>query len=228
MNKRIILILILLLFCTNQLVILAQDSYYSYTTENFRKQEIFQDTIDLINPDQARLNAVIFYMTNEERKKKKLSEVKYHPKLEEAAVIHSESMVKYDFFSHINKRSKKLHDPNARARSVGITNPFIAENIIETFVLEYTEGDKVYPGKIGEFRYKLDEDPIKSRTYISIGEVMLRAWMDSPDHRENILSKKAVQLGCGTAFYVKNDFNGMPAVIATQNFQLYEPLRVID
>lgn len=226
MNIRIFLILILA--CLKQFVSLAQDSFYSYTTENFRDQQLFYDTIDPEVPDLARLNAAIFYLTNEVRKIKKLSEVKYHPKLEEAAEIHSESMVKYDFFSHINKRSKKLRDPNTRARSVGATNPYLAENIIETFVLEYTAGDKVYPGEQGVFRYKPDGDPITARTYISLGEVMLKAWMNSPDHRANILSKKAVQLGCGTAFYVKNDFNGMPAVIATQNFQLYEPLRVID
>ena len=91
--------------------------------------------------------------------------------------------------------------------------------------MEYNAGDKVYPGKKGEFRYAPDEEPIKPRTYIKLGEVILKAWMNSPDHRDNILSKKAVQLGCGTAFYVKNDFNGMPAVIATQNFQLHEPIR---
>ena len=226
MNYRGILLLVLV--CSQQEIANAQESYYSFTTETFRVQQVFQEAIDLKNPDLTRLNAVVFYLTNEVRKKKKLTQVKYHPKLEEAAAIHSESMAKYDFFSHINKRSKKLRDPNARAGFVGIANPYLAENIIETFLLEYTAGDAVYPGKKGEFRYHPDDDPIKARTYISLGEVMLKAWMDSPDHRENILSKKAVQLGCGTAFYVKNDFNGMPAVIATQNFQLHEPLRVMN
>lgn len=226
MKNRIILIL--LLFCSGIFVTLAQDSFYSYTTDNFRGQQLFHDTIDLENPDLARLNAVVFYLTNEVRKKKKLPEVKYHPKLEEAAEIHSKSMVNDDFFSHINKRSKKLRDPNARARFVGIANPYMAENIIETFLIEYTAGDAIYPGEWGEFRYHPDDDPIKPRTFLSIGEVMVKAWMDSPPHRENLLSKKAVQLGCGTAFYEKNDFNGMPTVIATQKFQLHEPLRVMN
>lgn len=226
MKYRIIMILVLA--CSEQLATFAQKSYYSYTTENFREQQVFHDTIDLEKPDLARLNAAIFYLTNEVRKKKRLSEVKYHPKLEEAAEIHSESMVKYDFFSHINKHSKKLRDPNERARFVGIANPYMAENIIETFLLEYTAGDAIYPGEFGEFRYHPEDDPIKPRTFLSIGEVMVKAWMDSPPHRENLLSKKAVQLGCGTAFYVKKNFNGMPTIIATQNFQLHEPLRVVN
>jgi uncharacterized protein YkwD len=226
MKLKIILILALIL--SKQFIVRSQDSYYSYTTESFRDQQIFYDTVDIAKPDLPKLNAIVFYLTNEVRKKKKLSELEYQPKLEEAAEIHSESMVKYDFFSHINKRSKELHDPNARARYVGVANPYLAENIIETFVLEYNAGDKVYPGKPGEFRYAPEEEPIKPRTYIELGEVMVKAWMRSPDHRDNILSKKAVQLGCGTAFYVKNDFNGMPAVIATQNFQLYESLRLAN
>ena len=220
-------ILLLVLTCA-VLITYAQESYYSYTTENFREQPIYHDTIDLNNPDLARLNAVIFYLTNEVRKKKRLTQVSYHPKLEEAAIIHSESMVKYDYFSHINKHSKKLRDPNARADFVGIENPYLTENIIETFLLEYTAGDAVYPGNIGEFRHHPNDDPIQARTYLRAGEVMVKAWMDSPDHRKNILSKKAVQLGCGTAFFLKNEFNGMPTVITTQNFQLYESLRLLE
>ncbi len=226
MKYRIIQLLVLFYFQLN--ITHAQENYYSLTTGTFRTQQVFQESIDLSNPDLTRLNAVIFHLTNEVRKKKRLKQLMYHPKLEEAATMHSESMVEYDFFSHINKHSKKLRDPNARASFVGIKNPYMAENIIETFLLEYIAGEDVYPGKSGEFRYHPDDDPIKARTYLSAGEVMVKAWMDSPDHRKNILSKEAIQLGCGTAFYVKNDFNGMPTAIATQNFQLYEPLSVLE
>lgn len=208
--------------------VFSQSDYYSYTLKNFRRSEQFNQIIDLQNPDLARLHAVVFYLTNEQRKKRRLSELSYHPKLEASSVIHSESMVKYDFFSHINPNSKKLHDPNDRARFVGIENPYLAENIAESFVLKYTAGDEVYPGDKGIFSYKKNGDPIQTHSYLSLGESMIKSWMNSPPHRDNILSKKAVQLGCGTAFYLKKDFNEMPAVIATQNFQFYEPLRVAE
>ena len=204
----------------------AQSDYYSYKLKNFRKAKEFNVTIDLQNPDLPRLHAVIFYLTNEQRVKKKLNELSYHPKLEESAILHSENMVKYDFFSHYNPKSKKHRDPNDRARYVGIENPFLAENIVESFVLQYKAGDEVYPGGKGIFSYKPDGDPIPPHTYLSLGEAMIDRWMNSPQHRDNILSKKAVQLGCGTAFFLKEDFNEMPAVIATQNFQSFEAVRV--
>jgi len=206
--------------------IFAQSDYYSYTLKNFGKAEEFNETIDLQNLDFARLHAVIFYLTNEQRVKKKLSELSYHPKLEESSILHSENMVKDDFFSHYDPNSKKLRDPNDRARYVGIENPFLAENIVESFVLKYKAGDEVYPRGKGVFSYKQDGDLIPPHTYLSLGEAMIDRWMNSPQHRDNILSKKAVQLGCGTAFFLKEDFNEMPAVIATQNFQSFEAVRV--
>ena len=202
----------------------SQD-YYKYELKKFRKAEIFHDTIDISNPDYARLNAVIFYLTNEVREKKKLNILIYEKKLEESATIHCNSMISEDFFDHINPKSKVLKTPNDRARFVGISNPFLAENIIETFVLQYTAGDPVYPGPKGVFRYKPDGEPIPPHTYLSLGEALIDAWMNSPHHRDNILSKKAIQLGCGTAFYRNKDFNDMPTVMATQNFQLYEKVR---
>ncbi len=204
----------------------SQPDFYSYSLKGFRKAEPFNETIDLENPDLNRLNAVAFYLTNEQRKKKNLNELTFSAKLEESATIHSESMVKYNYFDHRNPKSKKLRNPNDRARFVGISNPYLAENIVESFVLRYKAGDEVYPGEKGVFRYNPNDEPIKAHTYLSLGESMMDRWMNSPFHRDNILLKKAVQLGCGTAFYLKEDFNDMPAVIATQNFQSYEYVRV--
>ena len=216
----------ILLLCFFSVNVYSQSDYYSYTLKNFRRSEQFNEEIDLKNPDLARLHAVIFFLTNEQRKKRKLSELEYHPKLEESSLVHSNSMVKDDFFSHYNPKSKKLYDPNDRARYVGIANPFLAENIVESFALRYTAGDDIYPLGKGVFSYKQNGDLIQTHSYLSLGESMIKSWMNSPPHRDNILSKKAVQLGCGTAFFLKEDFNEMPAVIATQNFQFYEPVRV--
>ncbi len=205
---------------------IKNDSYYSYTLDNFRDATPFLEKIDISNPDKARLNAVIFYLTNEIRAKKKLSLLDYEKRLEESATIHCNSMVEYHFFDHINPKSKKLRTPNDRALYVGIRNPYLAENIIETFVLQYTAGKPVFTREKGIFRYKRDGEPIQPHTYLSLGEALLDGWMNSSHHRENILSTKAIQMGCGTAFYLNEDFNNMPTVIATQNFQLYETARI--
>jgi uncharacterized protein YkwD len=218
--KNTIILFFILLWIDNKID--AQTGYYSYSLDSFKVEQVFNDTIDLKNIDLARLNATLFYLTNEIRRKHKLSVLKYEPLLERSASIHSENMVNQNFFDHINSKSKKFRAPEDRARFVGIKNPLIAENIIESFVLQYKAGNKVYTGGKGIFRNKPDGQPITAHTYLTLGETMLNDWMNSPPHRSNILSKNAIQLGCGTAFFLKKDFNDMPSVLATQNFQLYE------
>jgi uncharacterized protein YkwD len=201
----------------------CQENYYSYKTDNFRKAPIFNTQIDPKNPDTKILDAAIFYVTNETRIKHKLSFLEYHHLLEETALLHSGNMVSQHFFDHINTKSKKYKTPDDRARFVGIQNPFLAENIIESFVLDYKSGKSVFTDGKGKFWYKKEEDPLVLHTYLSLAERMVEDWMNSPGHRANILSKKAIQLGCGTAFFENK--NGMPSAMGTQNFQLYEPVK---
>jgi uncharacterized protein YkwD len=217
-------ILNVLLLLTSS-VAYSQTDFYGYSTSDFRNSQYFQDTINPESPDAPRLNAVIFYMTNETRLNEGLSELRYNNKLEECAQLHSKCMVEDDFFNHINPYSKKLRKPNDRAHFVGIANPFLAENIIEGFLLQYTPGESVYPGGAGIFRYHPGDKPIKPHTYLSLGELLLKMWMNSPDHKANILSTHAIQLGCGSAFYFRKDFYEMPTVVATQNFQFYEAIQ---
>jgi len=202
---------------------LGQSEYYSYTQKNFRKSDIFNSEIELTDKGVKILNAVLFYMTNENRVKEKQSLLKYHELLEKSSVLQSENMVKYNFFDHNNPKSKKHKTPENRAKAVGIKNPYIAENIIDNFVLDYIAGTAVYTDGKGKFWYKKESDPLKIHTYISLADKLLYEWMHSPGHRKNILSKDALQLGCGVAFY-KNK-NGMYSLMGTQNFQLYEPIK---
>jgi uncharacterized protein YkwD len=224
-NRGIIIILFLIIW---SIAGWSQDNYYSNTNKNFRNSKSFNDTIDIKDPDLARLNAVIFYLTNEIRIKHNLKELKYEPLLEKSATIHSGNMVKQDFFDHINTKSTTFRTPDDRARFVGISNPFLAENIIESFMLQYKAGKQVYTGGKGIFKNKPNGEPIKAHTYLTLGESLLKDWMNSPHHRSNILSKDALQLGCGTAFFLKKDFNDMPSVMATQNFQLFESVKIIE
>jgi uncharacterized protein YkwD len=216
----------LLMLCLASYPVFSQEDYYQLTLENFRDNNSFNDTIDLTHPDSRRLNALLFFLTNEIRIKNGLAALKYNPKLEECAQLHSNSMVAGHFFDHTNPKSKKLRNPDDRARHVGIVNPYLAENIIEGFLLQYKQNVPVYYGGPGIFRYHPEDKPIKAYTYLGLGESLLDRWMNSPKHRENILSVNALQLGCGTAFFARKDFHEMPSLLATQNFQLYEPIQI--
>jgi uncharacterized protein YkwD len=216
--------LLLVLFVTGisaERISEEQDYYSGYTYLNFRTDKRYSEMLDLRNPDLARLQAVIFFLTNEIRVKYKLAPLIYSGKLEEAAHMHAEDMVKQHFFSHMNTQTASKYSPNDRAKLNKISNPFLAENIIEGYGLQYTSKKTVYLRGKGNFSYKPDGELLKPHTYLSLGEVLLTGWMNSKDHRKNILSHDALQLGCGIYFYNDPEFNDMPSCKAVQDFQWY-------
>ncbi|MCG8696528.1 MAG: CAP domain-containing protein [Bacteroidales bacterium] len=199
---------------------------YEMDVNKFREYKPFLDTIDIKKPDVDRINAAIFYVTNEVRIQRKLSPIEYCLPLERSSTLHSKDMIKYDFFSHTNSTNRIKRTPTDRAKLQGISNPYIAENIIQGFLLQYKNHTPVIEGKKGQFFDIKTRKEIKAHTYLSLAEVLVDRWMKSKGHRKNILSKDAVQLGCGAAVYTDADFNHMPSITATQNFQFYTNIQV--
>ncbi len=204
----------------------AQGKYAHLDHRNFRE---YPDFNQKINPEHLKtetLNAAIFFATNEIRAKKRLTILEYNKTLEIAAEMHSADMAKHNFFGHTNTINKKRKEPEDRARIAGVTNPSIAENVIEGFLITYKSGENVKPGGKGEFIDPKTDVPLPFHTYISLTDVLMELWMNSKGHRANILSKDALQLGCGTAQYTVSNFNYMPAIKATQVFQWYQKVNV--
>ncbi len=215
---KLALISILSLFIQ---IINGQTIYEELNHRNFRESEKLQRKINPEDFNPELLNAAIFFATNEIRAKKNLSVLKYNPLLAKAATIHSKDMVKGNFFNHTNNKNKKHREPEDRAKAAGISNPKIAENIIEGFLIVYSSGEKVNPGEKGEFFDPKTQKQLPFHTYISLADQLMKNWMNSKGHRANILSDEALELGCGTAFYYRTDFNDMPAIKTTQNFQWF-------
>jgi uncharacterized protein YkwD len=222
---RVILALVGLL--TNFFPVFTQVSeyYQSISQQSFHKEKRFNDTIDFANIDLPRLNALLFYLTNEIRISHKLPVLEYAKELEETAAMHSRDMVVYDFFGHENPFEAKKKTPNDRAAIYGIMNPYIAENIAEDFGLQYKSGTQVYILGKGKFSYGPQGDLIQPKTYLMLAGSLLERWMNSPEHRKNILSPHALQMGCGTYYFTDQKFNDMPTFMATQNFQWYEKIK---
>lgn len=198
------------------------DLYQKLNYNNFREYPAFNDSINFSNINYPLLNAAIFFTTNEIRIKYGRLALRYHPALEACAQMHSTDMANNKYLSHYNQKVSEKKTPNDRAVFHGITNPYLAENIAEEFGLQYSAGKEVYTPAKGVFSYRPGGKPIKPHSYLSIAEALLSAWMHSPPHRKNILSKDALQLGCGSFLHINNNFNYMPSFKATQNFQLYE------
>jgi len=200
----------------------AQELYTDLSHTDFRQYPDFNTKIELEQFKPELLNACVFFITNEIRAKKKLSILQHHQLLEAAATMHSNDMVDLDFFGHTNRKNKDRREPSDRAKQVGILNPFIAENIIEGFILEYKAGDEVIVISDGQFIDASSRDTLKARTYLELADSMMRIWMKSEGHRKNIVSKDALQLGCGCRLTYMKEFNNMPIVRATQCFQWFE------
>jgi uncharacterized protein YkwD len=171
-----------------------RESYKTVNHENFRKNELFSKKIDSNQPDYALLNACIFFAVNAQRAKQKLKPLDYAQELEISAWHHAKRMAEKDFFSHENNFDKSRKSPDDRAKLAGISNPFIAENIA------------------------MRSGFSNNTTYLALTDDFIAQWMNSKGHKENILHKNALQLGCGV-FMKGNDWYG------TQCFQWFKPIK---
>lgn len=200
----------------------SQKIYTELDYTNFREHASFNMAIDINKFDSLLLNACIFFATNEIRVKKRLTPLEYNSALEASSMLHAEDMATLNFFSHTNNKNKKHRDPEDRAIAVGISNPHVAENIIEGFVIQYKSGMDVIAEKPGEFVNPKTHDTLNLHSYLSLTDNILNQWMHSEGHRKNILAKDALELGCGVSLYYMPDFNMMPTVKAVQSFQWFE------
>jgi uncharacterized protein YkwD len=201
--------------------------YSEFDHQSFRNRPLFNEVIDITNIDYKRINRVVFYLTNEIRVKYKLQPLSYAPQLEKSAMMHAQDMITGKFFSHINETDAKKRTPNDRAKLCNVSNPFLAENLIEGYVLQYKSHEIVYLRGSGQFSKTPEGALIKANTYLSFGETQIAGWMNSKEHRKNILSKEALQLGCGSAYFVNHEFNNMPSFYVVQNFQWFEAIKPI-
>lgn len=188
---------------------------YTRTYQEFLASTEVNQTIDSENFDKKLMNAALFYATNEYRASKRKHLFTYNEVLENSAQLHSNNMLKNDFFSHTDKNNKELKTPILRIRKSGGTDfTSVSENLIYSNVLVL--------GKNGEFFERnttlIDKqgNPLVTYTYASLARQMVADWNDSKGHRANL--KGAFDfLGCGVS-EIKTLKNGLKVVYATQNF----------
>lgn len=171
------------------------EQYRELNEENFRKFPAFLQNIDPVNPNYALLNACLFFLTNEFRTKNKKKILIYSPQLETAAWHHSKAMAESDFFGHLNPKDPSRETTELRAGLAGILNPNMAENIA------------------------MRNQVAKNSTYLDLAESIFSQWINSEGQKSNILSDKALQLGCGVFMDHKRWF-------ATQCFQNNQLIKI--
>ena len=203
---------------------MSQRNYYSdYDINTFFSIVNLQHKITKLFVDIDLLNAAVFWFTNIERKKFNLNRFKFHDKLMQTAVLHSEQMRVHNFFSHENPYDAKYKTLDNRIESV-IDNNFRGfmcwgENIAydpvikanERFTIENRNGIPRFFSTSGK--------EIVPYSHSELAKIVVEGWMNSPGHRDNILNPDFEYLGCGCAKYEEQG-NGYSVLYfkLTQNF----------
>lgn len=168
--------------------------------------------------DLDLLNALLFHLTNEERRLFDKPSLSYHFNLKLAAESHSRQMAKYSFFSHTNLKNRKMRHMKDRIFYYQDNYSAIGENIVENNLYEYEghtiEYRKVYrDGK--EVLLDRNNIIIEYSTYLDLAKRLMKQWMNSPPHKKNILSNDYSLLGCACTL---DDSQKLTKVLCTQNF----------
>jgi uncharacterized protein YkwD len=130
----------------------------------------------LKNNEVGEYEGAILDLVNEERRKEGLTELKYNKVLEKASYLHAKDMFDNSFFSHVNK---KQEDPATRME-------------------KYYEGRNWTAYEVGENIWEWEKpssyDAEKLADEAVHGDF---GWMQSSEHRANILNPNFTELGIG-------------------------------
>jgi uncharacterized protein YkwD len=151
-------------------------------------------------PVAQGIEQAVFRLTNGERARYGLPALAWDDALAAVARDHSSDMARNGFFSHTNPAGE---DPTARAERHG-------------YPTRKPLGSGAYQIGIAENIAKMPTGNVVGLGYVapdaeSVAQALVQSWMDSPGHRENILSDTPDRIGVGVAF------DGT-YYLATQNF----------
>jgi uncharacterized protein YkwD len=188
-------------------------------------QDALDTVIPLSQPNPRLLSEAIVEATNEAREHHGLPAVDGELRLHRAAAGHAHRMARLGFFSHRDPHAADRRTPTDRARSAGIANPHIAENIATALTLDLPADRSVYVIDADRALFSLEAGgpALAPRTYRMFGRHVVRRWLASPGHRRNLLSKEAVQMGAAAAPFKQG--GGVPTLSAVQVFQWYQPVQ---
>jgi uncharacterized protein YkwD len=157
--------------------------------------------------DAAALAAQIHSLVNAERTKAGLSSLSWDPRLEAIAANHSADMVRRMYFGHVDPDGL---DPNGRALAAGYNCTRLL-NRTEVILpggqtaIETTSavgiGENLFKNNLYDYLEYQDNVPIYYdwNTQDQIARSTVSGWMNSTEHRENILNPHYEQEGIGIA-----------------------------
>jgi len=169
--------------------------------------------------DSVALDTAIRAETNARRAAAGLKALKSCEKCTAAAQGHAADMVRLNFFEHENPDSKRETVSN-RMAAVGVVKPkMVGENISMLPGLNHPDGRPYRPPtEPGEPATDLDGNVIPLHTVETLARQVVDDWMDSPPHRENILTPGWLQLGSACVSYLDAAEDDAPMFKCVQVF----------
>lgn len=152
--------------------------------------------------DTYALEKETFALINRERAKVGLEKLEWSPEIAQVARRHSLDMAFNGYFDHVDRLGDNVDD---RMEEAGLNYEVVGENIFKVSVINAAR--ITYLGEVESSVETTYKNPSEM-----VGEVV-REWMNSPDHRRNILSREYTTSGVGVVpqeegYYFTQDFAG--------------------
>ncbi len=167
--------------------------------EEFAALPEAQARVDFADFDADLMAAAIFQATNRVRTQLGLAPFAHLPALDRAATQKASIGILQGRLTHENPLPLTA-TPADRVRAVGVDYRAVAENIAQQSLLDLppgvTEVGVRQRGGRNEF-YRVDtRQPVRLLSYAAFADNVVRAWMNSPGHRANLVNPLFTSLGC--------------------------------
>lgn len=189
--------------------------YYHETFVRDSVETVLQQDIDIDSVNLELLEWAIFDETNMQRKRLGLSTLTFDSRLQRAARLHSKEMIDLGYFEHRSPRSEN-ETVRKRIENEGIAYGFTGENIavhpvhkVQEVVFQHFDLEQ----GVSKYAWRNAGTPY---TYREFAVDLVSRWLNSPEHRTNLLAYQFQYLGVGCAlakyrerdvFYVTQNFS---------------------
>ncbi|WP_158305326.1 CAP domain-containing protein [Opitutus terrae] len=176
----------------------APDQLSALPPGKFVRLPALQTRLDPAQLNHALLAAALFHETNRVRREHGLRPFRWLAPLDEAADLQANSIALDQTVSHINLFPALL-TMSERLDRVGLPRGRAGENVAALPLLDVDSAHGIRITRRDDQSVAIDDATGRigqPHTYASFAATALQAWMDSPEHRANILEREFASLGC--------------------------------
>ena len=148
--------------------------------------------------DIARIRTAIFHETNLVRRELGLKPFQSLPRLDEAAELQASSNALDQAASHSNV-VRAWATPYERVKALGLKPSLVSENAALLPLINIDPANGYIERKTSDGTMIIDRETgavALPHTYASFARAIVRAWMNSPGHRANIVHREFRYMGC--------------------------------